>query len=172
MKRMMFVMAIVATAIFGRALAQSNLYVAIIDVENSSFVCQETMSLEVYAELLKNGEDVALKEEFPNAAFALIYIDPETGALTPTDAQAQLKLFRQQDPNWYARNVTLKNILKKSGKLFLNTLEVVMLITCWTGSEVLIPGSLELYKHGNTFAKWARDQYREAFPNLPAAEAV
>lgn len=172
MKRVMSLVTIVAAIFFGNALAQSNLYVAIIDVENSSFVCQETMSLEVYAELVRNAEDEALKEAYPNAAFALIYIDPETGALTPTDAQAQLKLFRQQDPNWYARDVTLKNILKKSGKLFLNTLEVIMLITCWTGSEVLIPGSLELYKHGNTFAKWAHEQYRESFPVVPAAEAA
>lgn len=172
MKRIVYLFAIAVAVFFGNATAQSNLYVAIIDIENSGLVCQETMSLEVYAELVRNGEDEALKQAYPTAAFALIYIDPQTGVLTPTDAQSQLKLFKQQDPNRYARDVNLKNILKKSGKLFFNTCEVVMLLACWTGSEVLIPGSLELYKHGNTFARWAQEQYRELFPAIAVEEAA
>ncbi len=170
MKRIMFVVASVVALFFGSVSAQSNLYVAIINVENSNFVCHESMSFEAYAELVKNGDDEILKEEYPQAAFVLIHCDPKTGALMPTDAQRELKYFKHRDPNWYARDVNIKNILIKSGKLFLNSCEVIMLVACWAGSEVIIPGSLELHKQSNKFAKWAQQKYHEAFP-APAVEA-
>ncbi len=164
-------MAVVIAVLFGSCLAKTNLYVAIIDVDNHGFVCRETMSLESYADLMSKGDESFIQETYPNATFILIHVDPKTGVLTPTDPKAQLKLFKGEDHvhDWYRSEVNLKNILKKSGKLFLSACDVLLLISCWVGGEVLVPGSLVIYEQSSIGALWLKEQLEQIFAVVAVA---